>query len=98
MSEQFFILKLIEYISKFPKGNGISCSERKRLKKQYIRLNKKCFFCNIPLTKENISIDHLTPKSCSGTDRKQNRVAACYKCNHRKDNKLIHELPGFMLH
>lgn len=52
-----------------------------------------CQYCG--LTAENV--DHVIPKSKGGEHSWENVVAACKRCNQRKENRLAHEV-GLRLH
>ncbi len=43
------------------------------------------------LTKSDMTIDHIRPKSRGGKDTWSNTACACYHCNHRKGNRLHNE-------
>lgn len=48
----------------------------------------RCVYCLIPFTaKQKATMDHVTPLSRGGTNRKENVVPACTSCNCRKSNK-----------
>lgn len=63
----------------------------------YSRDGNICRYCEVPLTRENATIDHILPKSKGGINRPDNYVAACRKCNLRKGNKLISPVLGIGL-
>ncbi|HEX6230984.1 MAG TPA: HNH endonuclease [Actinomycetota bacterium] len=46
-----------------------------------------CQYCGAPA--ENL--DHVVPRSRGGTHTWDNVVAACRRCNSRKENRLIHD-------
>lgn len=46
------------------------------------------FECKICLSKENLSIDHITPESLGGTLDENNLQTLCKKCNSKKSNKI----------
>lgn len=50
-----------------------------------------CFFCKKILDQEQVTIEHLIPKSKGGTDDKNNRKPACRECNIEKGNKMWYE-------
>jgi 5-methylcytosine-specific restriction endonuclease McrA len=52
-----------------------------------------CQYCGAPA--ENV--DHVIPKSRGGLHAWENVVAACRRCNSRKENRLTHEV-GLTLH
>jgi 5-methylcytosine-specific restriction endonuclease McrA len=47
-----------------------------------------CVYCGIRAD----TIDHVRPRSRGGTHVWTNVVAACAKCNHRKGDRLLHEI------
>jgi 5-methylcytosine-specific restriction endonuclease McrA len=47
-----------------------------------------CQYCGAPA--ENL--DHVVPRSRGGTHTWDNVVAACRRCNSRKENRLIHDV------
>ena len=47
-----------------------------------------CQYCGA--TAENV--DHVIPKSAGGEHAWENVVAACRRCNQRKENRLAHEI------
>ena len=50
----------------------------------------RCAYCSEPFgnyaDEANPTLDHVMPKSCGGSDRADNLVAACARCNHAKGN------------
>ena len=55
----------------------------------FARDEHMCMYCGVET--RNLTRDHLVPKSRGGRDAWENVVAACYKCNHRKGNRLLEE-------
>ena len=55
----------------------------------FARDGQMCMYCGVET--RNLTRDHLVPKSRGGRDEWENVVAACYKCNHRKGNRLLDE-------
>ena len=49
------------------------------------RDNNRCQYCN--KHSNELTIDHVIPKSLGGQDTWENLVAACIKCNNKKSNK-----------
>ena len=47
------------------------------------RDNHVCAYCD----SKALTIDHVLPRSRGGKNSWKNTVAACYKCNSKKDNK-----------
>lgn len=50
-----------------------------------------CQYCNINPGTENMTIDHVMPKSRGGPTSWENCVAACVECNARKANRTPEE-------
>ncbi|GIX31575.1 MAG: hypothetical protein KatS3mg124_2047 [Porticoccaceae bacterium] len=50
-----------------------------------------CMYCGAPGKPGELTRDHVVPLSRGGTDRWENVVAACRRCNQRKGNKLPEE-------
>jgi hypothetical protein len=67
-----------------------SSSEARKKWRQSIKehWNYKCAYCG---SDENLTLDHITPRSKGGTDRITNVICACHSCNHDKGHRLWHE-------
>lgn len=50
-----------------------------------------CGFCGKHFGEANLTRDHIVPVSKGGKDTWVNCIAACKKCNNRKDNQLLEE-------
>lgn len=85
-------------------SQSFECPSVIRLKKfskipfRRVELNKKnihkrdgnrCVYCG---GSENLTIDHVIPKSRGGQHTWDNLVTACMKCNNKKDNYLLEEI------
>ena len=46
-----------------------------------------CHYCQIEFTRDNLTVDHVVPKSIGGVDLRWNWQLACYQCNLDKANK-----------
>ena len=59
----------------------------------YTRDKYRCIYCgrNFKHNKSKLSIDHIIPKSKGGQDTWENTACACYSCNSKKADKLLHE-------
>lgn len=66
-----------------------------------VRDNYICIYCgaepgivqqNKVLTKHDFTIDHILPKSRGGKDTWSNTASSCATCNHRKGDRLPHEI------
>jgi len=50
-----------------------------------------CLYCGNTHSDAELTRDHVVPTSRGGTDRWDNVVSACRRCNHRKGSRLTHE-------
>ena len=70
---------------------------RRRIRRKYsqenIQLKKiffqninisSCFYCKYVFLINNLTIEHLTPRSFGGTNEQDNIVLACVLCNQKK--------------
>ena len=60
-------------------------------KNLWIRDSGKCQYCDINLSVNSCTIDHVIPKSKNGTHTWNNVVLSCSKCNQRKGSRMISE-------
>lgn len=56
------------------------------------RDNHKCQYCNTRPGSEELTIDHVIPRSRGGQTTWDNCVLACVNCNAIKGNFLVHEV------
>ncbi len=63
---------------------GIMLSRKNVLRRDGTR----CQYCG---TREQLTVDHVLPKSRGGKDVWKNLVAACIRCNNRKGNRTPEE-------
>jgi hypothetical protein len=65
--------------------------ERKRQKRirDYVinRDGSICCYCDMPLTEEKITLEHIVPDSKRGTFNTTNLTIACSECNNKRGNK-----------
>jgi hypothetical protein len=54
----------------------------------YRRDNFKCLYCG---SKENLTLDHVVPRSKGGTNNWNNLATCCNKCNVLKGDKSLEE-------
>ncbi len=54
----------------------------------FARDGHRCQYCGSPAE----SIDHVVPRSRGGTHTWDNVVAACRRCNTRKEDRMLHEV------
>ncbi len=55
----------------------------------FARDGHMCMYCGVET--QDLTRDHLVPRSRGGADSWENVVASCYKCNHRKGSRLLEE-------
>jgi hypothetical protein len=69
--------------------------ERKRHKriKEYVieRDGMLCCYCDMVLTQETLTLEHIVPDSKRGTFNTTNLTIACADCNNRRGNKPFFE-------
>jgi hypothetical protein len=67
-----------------------SSSEARRKWRQSIKehWNYQCAYCG---SEENLTLDHIIPRSKGGSDKISNVVCSCEKCNHSKGNQFWSE-------
>jgi 5-methylcytosine-specific restriction endonuclease McrA len=65
-----------------------------------VRDNHTCVYCGVKpgqatkdklITRSDMTIDHIVPRSKGGKDTWSNTACACAACNHRKGDRLPHE-------
>jgi 5-methylcytosine-specific restriction endonuclease McrA len=65
-----------------------------------VRDNHTCIYCGAKpgllqkgkiINKNDLTIDHIMPKSRGGKDKWSNTACACAACNHRKGDRTPHE-------
>lgn len=57
----------------------------------FIRDNFQCQYCMKHFSQFSLTVDHVLPVSRGGKTTWENLVAACKRCNNRKDNKTPEE-------
>jgi hypothetical protein len=69
--------------------------ERKRQKRirEYVvnRDGSLCCYCDIVLTPETVTMEHIVPDSKRGTFNTTNLTVSCSKCNNKRGNKPFFE-------
>lgn len=58
----------------------------------FMRDKYRCGYCGKKFTKEQLTVDHIIPKSRGGNNTYMNLVTSCAVCNIEKDNKTLAEL------
>jgi 5-methylcytosine-specific restriction endonuclease McrA len=57
----------------------------------YKRDNYTCMYCGVQPGTEELSIDHIIPRSKGGKSSWENCVLCCIECNRKKANKTLAE-------
>lgn len=55
----------------------------------YMRDNYTCQYCGVRPPKDELTIDHIIPRSRGGKSTWENVVLACQKCNTKKGSKSV---------
>lgn len=58
----------------------------------YIRDEYTCQYCGAKPAREDLTIDHVIPRSRGGRSTWENVVLACQECNSRKGDRLLTEI------
>lgn len=73
----------------------------KELKKsrwwQNLIQNTKCYYCSLPISREQVTMDHVVPISRGGRTTAGNLVPACKPCNLQKRSLTPVEWDQFLL-
>lgn len=77
------IIRLFKYINIPHSSVGLS---RRAL---YVRDQGKCVYCG---STQNLTIDHVIPRSRGGSNEWNNLVIACRECNHKKGHKTLEQM------
>ncbi|MBI1801457.1 MAG: HNH endonuclease [Chloroflexi bacterium] len=86
------VIRLVAYV-KVPRQLSLPLTRRTVLARdQYT-----CQYCGTQPGKNNLTVDHVIPRSKGGLTLWENVVAACGGCNQRKGNRTVHEA-GMALH
>jgi hypothetical protein len=66
---------------------AITSSEARRKWRQSIKeeWDYQCAYCG---SEENLTLDHITPRSKGGSDRVTNVLCACKECNNSKGHQM----------
>jgi 5-methylcytosine-specific restriction endonuclease McrA len=57
----------------------------------YLRDRNQCQYCGAKPPREEMTIDHVIPRSRGGKTTWENVVLACSTCNARKGSRLLHQ-------
>jgi len=77
-------IMLLSKFNKVPKRHVVFC--RRNI---WRRDNKQCQYCGCFPSEDDVTIDHLVPKSKGGATTFENCVLACTACNLKKGNRSL---------
>jgi 5-methylcytosine-specific restriction endonuclease McrA len=80
------VIRLVYYV-RIPRRFSLPVSRRTVM----ARDNYTCQYCGARLSKAQLTIDHVLPRSRGGVSRWENVVTACGPCNRRKGNRTPDE-------
>jgi 5-methylcytosine-specific restriction endonuclease McrA len=87
------VIRLLHYV-RVPHNLPLPLSRRALL----LRDEYTCQYCGSQPGRENLTIDHVIPRSRGGRTEWENVVAACAACNRRKGNRTPDEASMKLLH
>lgn len=61
----------------------------KRISQRIKFYGQLCHYCKEELWRENSTIDHIVPLSKGGSDRRENKVHCCRRCNTLKGSLTL---------
>jgi 5-methylcytosine-specific restriction endonuclease McrA len=66
-------------------------AKQKRNKKQKLiaKYGSCCWWCRRVFSEDELTIDHLIPQSCGGSNNWENLRLACLPCNKSRGNSLF---------
>lgn len=75
------------------RGNDPMAYEKRRLKRRLLCMQRhKCIKCDIKLTYESATMDHVIPVARTGSNDRTNFVILCYDCNQAKGDTVDTEI------
>ena len=77
------VILLVRYV-RTPRRHSVAVSRRGVLRRD----GHRCAYCG----NHAETVDHVHPRSRGGRHEWTNVVAACVRCNHRKADRLLHEI------
>jgi 5-methylcytosine-specific restriction endonuclease McrA len=79
------VIRLVQYV-RVPRAIKRKISRRAL----FARDGWRCVYCGS--SGGRLTLDHVVPRSRGGDSVWENVVTSCAPCNHRKGNRLLHEL------
>lgn len=72
-------------------------TDLKKRQELFERDNWTCYYCGEKVTKDNATLDHLTPQCKGGKNTKENLKTSCLLCNSIKSGKTYEEASPYLL-
>lgn len=70
--------------------------DRRRIRPKLIeKYGMICYWCQVELSTETLTIDHLIPLSKGGSNKMFNLRLSCYNCNQKKSNYSPEEVKHY---
>jgi 5-methylcytosine-specific restriction endonuclease McrA len=79
------VIRLVQYV-RVPRAIQRKISRRAL----FARDGWRCVYCGT--TSGRLTLDHVVPRSRGGDSVWENVVTSCATCNHKKGNRLLHEV------
>lgn len=90
VSQSFVLPSIVRLLRRVrPRRNGHVRFSRRNV---YLRDRYRCQYCGILVEAREITCDHVIPRSRGGKTTWDNVVAACYRCNLKKGDRLPEEV------
>ena len=81
------IIALYQYIDE--KYFTLPCTRKNLI----VRDDKTCQYCDVRFREQDLTVDHVVPRSKGGKTTWNNVVAACRTCNQRKSDHSLEDSP-----
>lgn len=88
VNADFPVPAVIRLLTAVPRGKRGIRFNRENL---YARDEGRCQYCGRPVTRKEMTFEHVIPRSQGGLTRWENIVIACVPCNQRKANRTPEE-------
>lgn len=72
-------------------SNGSKWIPRQARLAVYLRDGMACTYCGAGVETEQLTLDHIIPRSHGGTHEATNLVTACGRCNSYRGNRSVEE-------
>jgi 5-methylcytosine-specific restriction endonuclease McrA len=88
-SLSFKLPKVLRLFTNFKKGKSEIKFSRHNI---FLRDNWTCQYCLGSFHAQELTLDHVIPRSRGGKTNWENIVSSCYDCNNKKADYLPHEI------